>query len=329
MPSTQPDELDLGEPDVVAEAVLGHQVLRQALHQQQRDPAEHPHDRQQDLVGPPAGQDLGEVGGEQGREVDDQALRVVRGRASPVRPSRRATRCRRPGPARRGRAAALEPARARAGSGRGRGAAPADGRGAAGVASRRSCARLARAASGPGRSAARRRTRSARRPPTRRPLMYVPLVLPRSSTYQPRPRNVRTACSADANGSSTTIELLTSRPSVVMASSANDMAGRRLAGWATRRRPGAPAGPPAHGPPPAGRAAASGRPGTGTGRAERGTGAGRPTGRAGSRPSVSRPGDLDHQHRVADLDAGRRSRGRPRSPASPLTRDPFVLPRSE
>src|SRR3712207_8827856 len=46
---------------------------------------------------------------------------------------------------------------------------------------------------------------------TRCPLRYVPLVLPRSSTYQARPRNVITACSADANESSTTIELLTSR----------------------------------------------------------------------------------------------------------------------
>ncbi len=54
---------------------------------------------------------------------------------------------------------------------------------------------------------------------TRLPLTNVPLVLSRSSTYQARPRNVSTAWSDEAKGSSTMIELLTSRPRVVMASS--------------------------------------------------------------------------------------------------------------
>ncbi len=62
----QPDELDLGQPELRAEERLGDEVLRQPLHQQQRDPAEHRDGRQQDLVGPPAGEDLCGVGGEQG-----------------------------------------------------------------------------------------------------------------------------------------------------------------------------------------------------------------------------------------------------------------------
>ena len=60
----------------------------------------------------------------------------------------------------------------------------------------------------------------------------MPFVLLRSSTYQVRPRNVRTACWDEANWSSTTIALLTSRPRVVIASRARraplgGLAGRR------------------------------------------------------------------------------------------------------
>ena len=110
---------------------------------------------------------------------------------------------------------------------------------------------------------------------TGRPLTNVPLVLPRSSTYQLRPRYVSTACSAEANGSSTTIALLTSRPSVVMASRSNE---RPAAGLAARRldddQP-AERRRRARGPPRAGRAAAPARPGTGRRTGAPGTGAGR------------------------------------------------------
>src|SRR5664279_4836691 len=59
----------------------------------------------------------------------------------------------------------------------------------------------------------------------RSPLTNVPFVLPRSSTYQARPRKVRVACSVEANSSSTTIELFTSRPIVATASRPNTVPG--------------------------------------------------------------------------------------------------------
>ena len=64
-PDEQPDELRLGEP-----AEAAGEVLRQALHQQQPDAAEQPDRRQQDLVGPPPGQDERGVHQEQRAEVD-------------------------------------------------------------------------------------------------------------------------------------------------------------------------------------------------------------------------------------------------------------------
>ena len=82
-PEHEPDELDLGEADVGAEPVLRDEVLRQPLHEQQRDPAEQAHDRVQDLVRAPAGQHEREVAARQGDQVDEQRLRVVRGRACP------------------------------------------------------------------------------------------------------------------------------------------------------------------------------------------------------------------------------------------------------
>src|SRR3954447_6166578 len=54
---------------------------------------------------------------------------------------------------------------------------------------------------------------------TRLPFTHVPLVLPRSSTYQARPRNVSSAWSAETYVSSITIELFTSRPIELTASS--------------------------------------------------------------------------------------------------------------
>ena len=78
-PEDQPDELDLGQADVVAEPVLRDEVLWQPLHEEQRDPAEEPHDREQDLVRSPAGQHERQVAAGQRREVDDQGLWVVQG----------------------------------------------------------------------------------------------------------------------------------------------------------------------------------------------------------------------------------------------------------
>ena len=73
----EPDELDLGETELGAEERLGHEVLRQPLHEEQRDAAEHRDGRQQDLVRPAAGEHLRGVGHEQRGEVDREALRVV------------------------------------------------------------------------------------------------------------------------------------------------------------------------------------------------------------------------------------------------------------
>ena len=147
----------------------------------------------------------------------------------------------------------------------------------------------------------------------RLPLTYEPFVLPRSSTYQPRPRNVRTACSADANGSSMTIALLTSRPSVVMASSAKDVPGRRLTARRGDDDEASESSAALAGRGAAGRAAAHGRPGTGTGRGARGTAIRtHPEDERGSRPSVRGLVDLDLERRVAQPDAGRRRPARPR-----------------
>ena len=118
---------------------LGDEVLRQPLHQQQAEPAQHPDGRQQHLVGPPAGEDEREVDGEQRAEVDERgpAGRAARSpgrrRAAPARRacgaagSRPATPRRRPARRRRGRAAPARSARARADAGS-RGSGPAPGR---------------------------------------------------------------------------------------------------------------------------------------------------------------------------------------------------------
>ena len=74
----QPDELDLGQAELRAEEALDDEVLRQPLHQQQADPAEQPDRRQQDLVGPPTGEDLGDVHAEQHAEIDHEVERLRR-----------------------------------------------------------------------------------------------------------------------------------------------------------------------------------------------------------------------------------------------------------
>ena len=185
------------------------------------------------------------------------------------------------------------------------------------------------AGSGPGRSGARRRRRSSRRRPPGCPLTYVPFVLPRSSTYQALPRNVRTACSADANGSSTTIELFTSRPE-----RRDRVEGERRARPAARRagdstmtsRPRVVVGSRAA----ARRSRSSVRTTRQRKRYSRSRNPSRTIqSRSSSPPSISSPA------RPAGPPGSCRRRGSghpaPRTTsmtASPLTRDPFVLPRS-
>ena len=177
----QPDELDLGEPEGRPEEGLGDEVLRQPLHEQQRDAAEHRDGRQQDLVGPAAGQDLGDVGAEQRAEVDQQTLGVVqRELAVHGRPERHAADGQ--GHRHQREQAELQPARPRPDR-------PEDAR-------ERRRARCPRGVGGHP-SARSRRIRTCpicssspkpigATPSTRRPLTYDPLVLPRSSRYQLR-----------------------------------------------------------------------------------------------------------------------------------------------
>ena len=173
---------------------------------------------QQDLVGPAAGEDLGEVRDEQRAEVDREAPRVVQ------REPARHRRAQRQAPASPARAPTRPSRRSSCQRARGRIGPRTRGRAGAAAAGARTATPSASApgASGPGRSAPRRRSRARRRRSTGCPLTNEPFVLPRSSRYQLRPRKVSTACSAEANGSSMTIALLTSRPSVVMTSSPND-----------------------------------------------------------------------------------------------------------
>ncbi len=79
----EPDQLDIAEAQRGLADLEGHEVLRQPLHEQQRDAAEEPDDRQQDLVRAPAGEDLGDVGHGEGPEIDDQRDGLVR-RERPV-----------------------------------------------------------------------------------------------------------------------------------------------------------------------------------------------------------------------------------------------------
>ena len=170
---------------------LGHEVLRQPLHQQQRDPAEQ---RRRPAAG--SGRCAGRRGparrgrraGRRGRSPGRRGS--YRAEPSPVDRAPRARGCPTTSATRdEAQQPRLEPARPRpdrsedARQGR-------RGRGAA--ASRRR------------RRRSRRRARSSRSrtwpiwssspkpsgatPSTRRPLTYVPFVLPRSSTYQLRPR---------------------------------------------------------------------------------------------------------------------------------------------
>ena len=164
----QPDELDLAEP-LGAEEPRADEVLRQPLHQQQADPAEHPDGGQQDLVRPAPGDDEREVRREQRAQVDREGQRVQRhpqrqveqvgavpGRPGPSHPGRRSRRRARPRRA----------ASSRSSSQRGRGRMGPRTRGSSRCRTRRGRMRswraLAPAASGPGRSAPRRRTRAGR-----------------------------------------------------------------------------------------------------------------------------------------------------------------------
>ena len=167
--------------------------------------------------------------------------------------------------------------------------------------------------SGPGRPGSRRRRRPRAGRRSGAPLRYVPFVLSRSSRYQARPRNVRTACSVLANGSSTTIVLLTSRPRVATASSGNAVPTAGSLDLARRRRPAGRARSPARAPRSAGRAGGPGRRRTGRGRAGRGTGAG-PARSSTIVGSISRPRRRRPRARCRRSRSGRRRRGPPRRP---------------
>ena len=74
----QPNQLELAESDQSPNKRLLHEVLRQSLHQQQTDPAEHGYRRQQHLVDPATGQDERDVRESHGREIDGEPHRIRR-----------------------------------------------------------------------------------------------------------------------------------------------------------------------------------------------------------------------------------------------------------
>ena len=183
----------------------------------------------------------------------------------------------------------------------------------------------ARAGSGPGPPGPRRRTRSARCPRRAPPLTNVPFVLPRSSTYQVRPRNVRIACSCGGE------RVVDDDRVVDVAARAGHRVERRTPRPRAARRPGeATTTQPTElarvrAPPRAGRGPAPGRRRTGTGRGARGTAAAAARGWPRRRP---RSGG-----RAADSTTRTVSPSSIRSPSPsttsptrvPFTRDPLVL----
>ena len=147
-------------PSVLPKKVWLTRSCGQPLHQQERDPAEHRDGRQQDLVRAAPGQDLRGMGDEERRDVDEQPLRVVQTElAVDRRVERHAARA--ATSPRPGRAGGTRASAGAGGSGGSRAASP-DGR-AIGAAVALT-AGPARAASGPRRSGARRRSPSGRHP---------------------------------------------------------------------------------------------------------------------------------------------------------------------
>ena len=176
-------ELDLCEPERGAEEGLLDEVLRQALHEEKRDPAEHADRREQDLVGAAAGQDLGEMGGEQREDVDRQTLGVVQ-LELPVHRGRQRHAADSEGDRDDREEPELDPAwpgADRPEEARQRRAGPRARR-----VRRHASARSRRILTWPIWSSSPKPIGAT--PSTRRPLRYDPFVLPRSSRYQLRPR---------------------------------------------------------------------------------------------------------------------------------------------
>src|SRR6185503_16188557 len=72
----EPGELDVPEPQLPRPDRLDDLGLRQPLHEQEADPAEHAGRRQEDLVHAPSGQDQDQVGDPQQPEIDRDVERV-------------------------------------------------------------------------------------------------------------------------------------------------------------------------------------------------------------------------------------------------------------
>ncbi len=173
----EPEGLQLREAEVDGPDVLRHVVLREPDHEEEPQPAQHAHRREEDLVGAAAGEDLREVDERERDPVDDQEAPALHGRgAGPRHPQGEATR--REDDVDEDEEERLAPARP------GSEAGDAARRHRRGGRHRRPRSRRIRTrptwTSSP--------TASGTTPSTRLPLMYVPFVLPRSSMNHARPR---------------------------------------------------------------------------------------------------------------------------------------------
>ena len=301
-------------PSSVAEERLGDEVLRQPLHQQERDPAEQRDGRQQDLVGPAAGEHLGDMGGEQRRRGRSRGRAGRPGANAPVTvaPERQAADHERERD--QGEQPRLRASAAAAGSDRGSAAvagrsARADARGAP---ARHRRARSSRNRTWP--------TWSSSPKPSGgdaldRPAVDVRAVGAAEVLEVPAPAAVR------QDG------VLRRRERVVDDDRVVDVATERRDGVERERPPRLPARRSAtssddqpaqlarcpRAPRLAGRAAAPGPPGRGRGTGAPGT-ASRRTHRTSEEAvhQSARLVDLDHERRCRRSGAGRRTRGRPR-----------------
>ena len=168
----QPDELERGQPEDRRTDALDHQVLGQSLGEQQADAAQQPHRGEQDLVYPTPRGDEREVHGDERPEVDEQPGRVDHRQAPGARETQRQV------PEGQRRRDSEQEAQLATPDDRPR-EARQGGRGHRSPRSRR-------IRTSPIWSSSPKPSGSA--PATGTPLTSVPFVLPRSSTYQPRPR---------------------------------------------------------------------------------------------------------------------------------------------
>ena len=245
-----PEQLQRHERQLERPDALDHEILRQPAHEQDREAHQQPDDGQQDLVAAPPVH-----GSAPGGRPRAWPRSTSRARASPSV----------------GRSACVEarPTQptARTSADEQRAGAPRGRASAGGLAAERPPAS--------GHRAEHRRSSSARAVEPEPHVADLELVapghrrwrqraagrrgasrcvLPRSSTYQLRPRKVRAAWRPEANVSSSTMVLLTSRPMVLAAASGNDRARAagsrparppRRAGRAAGRRPRWPRAGPA------------------------------------------------------------------------------------